>query len=139
MRDATSAWLRSLNRVLERSESPRRSDWKHYVSYLVALAGDPEEQKRQGFDELTSGWAIGTIGWKRALARENSHIKIDVGLSAGGVRDLNEARWCDALAKAFRDCDRGEPDIAQTPPSTPWKIAIAAKLRREAAARYSRV
>jgi len=137
VRDATSAWLRSLNRVLERSESPRRSDWKHYVSYLVALAGDPEEQKRQGFDELTSGWAIGTIGWKRALAREYSHLKIDVGLSAGGVRELNEARWCDALAKAFRDCGRGEPDIAQTPPSTPWKIAIAAKLRREAAAPYS--
>ena len=29
-----------------------------------------------------------------------------------------------------------ESDIAQTPPSTPWKIAIAAQLRREAAAPY---
>lgn len=114
-----------------------RSEWKQYVSYLIALAGDPREQKRQGFDELTSGWAIGTIGWKRALAREFSHLRLDVGLSAGGVRELNEARWSDALTKALRECGHGESEIALTPPSTLWKIAIAANLRREAGAPYS--
>ena len=115
----------------------KRSDWMRYVSYLVALAGDPEEQKRQGFDELTSGWAIGTISWKRTLARAYSHLKLDVGLSAGGVRELNEVRWCDALEKALRDYGHAESDLALTPPSTPWKIAIASMLRREAAAPYS--
>lgn len=107
-----------------------------FVSYLVGLAGDPEEQKRQGFDELTSGWAIGTIGWKRALAREYSHFELDVGLYADGVRELNEARWSDALAAALRDHGQCESDIAQAPPSTTWKIAIAVRLRREAAAPY---
>ena len=57
-------------------------------------------------------------------------------INRGNYR-LNEARWCDALAKALRDYGHGESDFAQTPPSTPWKIAIAAKLRREAAAPYS--
>ncbi len=113
-----------------------QSDWMRYVSYLVALAGDPEEQERQGFDELTTGWAIGTIGWKRALAREYSHLKLDVGLSAGGVRELNEVRWCDALAEALREHGHGETDHAHTQPSTPWKIAVAAQLRWEAAAPY---
>jgi hypothetical protein len=102
-----------------------------------SVGGRSGEQKRQEFDELTSSWAIGTIGWKRALAREYSHLELDVRLSADGVRELNEARWRDALAEALRDYGYGESDIAQTPPSTPWKIAMAAQLRREAAAPYS--
>ena len=65
-----------------------------------------------------------------------SHLELDVGLSANGVRELNEARWCDAWAEALREYGQGESDPAQTPPSTPWKIAIAAQLRREAAAPY---
>jgi putative transposase len=114
-----------------------RGGWMQYINYLIALADDPQEQERQGFDKLTSGWAIGTLGWKRALAREYSHLRLDVGVSAGGVRELNEARWSDALTKALRDCGHAEAHIAQAPPSTPWKIAIAAKLRRETAAPYS--
>lgn len=114
----------------------RRSAWTRYLGYLITLAGDPEEQSRQGFDKLTSGWAIGSIGWKRALAREYSHLKLDVGLSADGVRELNEARWCDALANALREGGHAETDLAVTPPSTPWKIALAATLRRESAAPF---
>jgi len=92
----------------------KRGDWIRYIHYLIALAADPEEQKRQGIDELTSGWAIGTLGWKRALAREYSHLKLDVGVSAGGVRELNEARWSDALTKALRDCGHGDSDICSS-------------------------
>lgn len=65
-----------------------------------------------------------------------SHLRLHVGVSAGGVRELNEARWSDALTKALRDCGHGESDLAQTLPSTPWKIAVAAKLRQQAAAPY---
>jgi len=111
-------------------------DWQTYLRYLETLAGDPEEQQHQAFDQLSSGWAIGTIGWKRALAREYAHLQLDVGLSAGGVRKLNEARWSDALAKALRDSGRTESDLEPTPQPAPWKIEVAATLRREAAAPF---
>jgi len=112
------------------------TDWETYRRYLETLAGDPEEQEHQEFDQLSSGWAIGTIGWKRALARDYAHLQLDVGLSAGGVRELNEARWSDALANALRDSGRTESDLEPTPQPAPWKIEVAATLRREAAAPF---
>jgi len=33
------------------------TDWETYRRYLETLAGDPEEQERQEFDQLSSGWA----------------------------------------------------------------------------------
>ena len=65
-----------------------------------------------------------------------AHLQLDVGLSAGGVRELNEARWSDALAKALRDSGRTESDLEPTPQPAPWKIEVAATLRREAAAPF---
>jgi hypothetical protein len=73
----------------------------------------------------------------RHLARELSNIRLDVRLSAVGVRELNEARWSDALTRALRECGHGESEIALTPALTPWKHAIASHCRREAAAAYS--
>ena len=112
------------------------SDWQTYRRYLETLAGDPEEQQRQAFDQLSSGWAIGTIGWKRALAREYANLQLDVGLSAGGVQELNEARWADALATALRDAGRTVSELEPTPRVASWKIAVAATLRRDAAAPF---
>jgi putative transposase len=46
------------------------ASWARYVEHLCALALDETEQKRLGFDGFGRGWAIGSAGWKRALAKE---------------------------------------------------------------------
>ena len=47
--------------------------WSSYVAYLIALADDEREQREQAFGSLSRGWAIGSLGWRRALAREHGH------------------------------------------------------------------
>jgi hypothetical protein len=49
---------------------------------------------------------------------------------------LNEARWSDALAKALRDAGRTESDLEPSPQPALWKIEVAARLRRDAAAPF---
>jgi putative transposase len=49
--------------------------WTHYLTYLLEIAGNPGEQESQEFDQMSSGWAIGTQTWKHALARKTLHSR----------------------------------------------------------------
>jgi REP element-mobilizing transposase RayT len=111
--------------------------WGRYLTYLSELASDPAEQARQGFDELSKGWAIGTLGWKRAIARENSHLRLEAGLLREERRELKEAGWRTALQDALRAAGRTESDLVAEPKTAPWKIGLAAQLREQVAAPYS--
>jgi hypothetical protein len=68
-------------------------DWRRYVADLIGLAGDPEEQQKRGFDELIRTWAIGTSGWKQAVARAHSHRAIERDLPQIENCALKEERW----------------------------------------------
>ena len=110
--------------------------WRRYLSYLSELASDLAEQKRQGFDELSKGWAIGTLGWKRTVARENAHLRLEAGLLRDERRELKEERWRSALQNALRGAGKAEIDLLQEPKNAPWKIAMAARLREQVAVPY---
>ena len=111
--------------------------WARYLTYLSELAGDPAEQERHGFAELSKGWAIGTRGWKRAIARENSHLHLEAGLLPAERRELNESGWRTALQNALDAAGRTESDLRTAPKMAPWKIALAAQLREQVSAPYS--
>jgi REP element-mobilizing transposase RayT len=115
-----------------------RAGWATYVQSLAELASDPSEQERQGFHEMTRGWAIGTQGWKRALAQEYSHLALDVGWHADEIRDFREARWRTVLERLLSDADarRTARDTLNDAPTATWKVELAARLRCEAGASY---
>jgi hypothetical protein len=46
--------------------------WSDYVQQLQMLALNAAEQERRGFGEMCRGWAIGTAGWRKALAKTYS-------------------------------------------------------------------
>lgn len=73
LKDTTRAWLKETGR-------------------LQQLAGDKEEQARLGFEEMSKGWAIGTSGWQKALAKEHAQKSL-VGMAKEDARLLREARW----------------------------------------------
>ena len=52
------------------------------------------------------------------------------------MQELNEARWPDALATALRDAGSTVSELEPTPRVASWKIAVAATLRRDAAAPF---
>ena len=109
--------------------------WK-VRAYLIELSGDGQEQQRQGFDELSRGWAIGTPAWRQAMARHYSHLALERGFESGEIRAIKEARWRDALNQHLKETRRSTADLATAPKAPPWKIDAAARLRRQFGAPY---
>jgi putative transposase len=70
---------------------------------LVALASDEAQQKRPGLEQLSEGWAMGSAGWRQALAKENADRALPPGLEVGELQDLKEARWGEVLEQALTD------------------------------------
>jgi hypothetical protein len=122
-------WLAAHRLLSQLNLDDSPSGWATYVQSLIELAGDPEEQERQGFDEMTRGWAIGTLGWKRALAREYSHLALEVGWHAEEIRDFKEGRWRSALEGALAEINRTAQDVRLDASTVAWKIELAVRLR----------
>lgn len=115
----------------ERGLEDTEAGWLEYRARLVELAVDEAEQKRLGFEQMSRGWAIGTAGWKRALARELSHTTL-VGLAQAEAKVLREARWHALLTellsvRGFRPEDVGP--LAPYAKDETWRLEAAASLR----------
>jgi putative transposase len=110
-------------------------DWALYVDELKSLAGDPLRQEREGLTNLSKDWAIGTSGWRRALAEEHSAMAISVGIDAKELSEIKEAKWRLALGAALMEAGKDLQSLRE-PKGSPWKIDIAVQLRREVAAPY---
>ena len=111
------------------------ASWAQYVQRLQTLAGDEAEQKRLGFDQFCRGWAIGTTGWKRALAKELKNTSL-IGLAQSEAGALREARWLAVLDDALTTEGKSINDLTPLPPQACdqiWRLAIAAKLHASGA------
>ncbi|HEX2852620.1 MAG TPA: transposase [Opitutaceae bacterium] len=112
------------------------SGWKTYAAFLTALAGERNAQEEMEFDSLCRGWAIGTAGWRKALAREHSKMALQSGFEHQELREIKETRWRDELQRMLGE--RGESTEAahlHAKPA-PWKIEMAAELRLRVDAPY---
>lgn len=110
---------------------PGRQGWSSYLRHLAALAGDTMRQKEMGFETMSRGWAIGTAGWRKALAKEHAALALQPGLPAAERRALQEAAWEESAVKALAAAHRLEADLRNDRKFAPWKVALAAKLRAE--------
>jgi putative transposase len=111
--------------------------WADYVAHLVALADRHEEQKRLGYHGFCTGWAIGTHGWRRELAREHAQMALSPGLAADQLRALREARWRDTLERQLHLAGRTRVEALASPKTMPWKLHLAESVRRESGAAIS--
>ncbi len=120
-------WLARLD--LEDTPTGRQS----YVEYLVRLAADAKAQEEQEFDTLSRGWAIGTHGWKCAIARKYGRLSLQTGMEREEIRELKEVRWRDLLESELKAVAKSESDAAAEPGFKPWKITIAQSLHQRGA------
>lgn len=75
--------------------------WKVYLERLQELATDEAEQKRLGFDQMCTGWAIGTAGWRREIAKTLSQRSL-AGIAQDEARGIREESWRAVLEAALR-------------------------------------
>jgi hypothetical protein len=109
--------------------------WADYIAELSQLALDEAEQKRLGFDTFGKGWAIGTEGWKCALAKELNQTPL-VGLAQMEAKFLREERWHAVLDKALIKARKTAHDLTPLSPrekGQTWRLSIAAQLRSHGA------
>jgi hypothetical protein len=101
---------------------------------LFRLGSDPDLQRREGLVDLGNGWALGTSGWRKAIAEEHSQRALDPGLAAAEVHELRERRWAHALEQALRKRGKQTRDIVTDRKGARWKVEVALELRRTALA-----
>jgi len=107
---------------------------KAYVRYLIEVGRDEAGWESRGLTGLSRGWAIGTTAWRRAIAKEHGQLSLAAGLEQTDVRDLREQCWEAALADALAAMKRKPADLATKPMKQPWKLKLAARVRRTSGA-----
>lgn len=110
---------------------PGKAGWHAYLGHLAQLAGDAEQQRALGFAEMSKGWAIGTHGWRRALAKEHAAKALSQDLPAAELQALREAKWEELVAAGLQAARQTETDLRTSKNLAPWKVTLAGKLRQD--------
>lgn len=105
-----------------------------YAQYLVALAKDEAEWERAGLIGLAKGWAIGTDGWRKALAKEQAQLRLQSGMTAPERKELRKVTWETVLTDSLSALGKSEIDLKTKPRKQLWKLDLALKLRSETGA-----
>lgn len=122
-------WLQDLGGLADSPEG-----WKRYHEYLDWLAADPEEQKRQAFDKMCSGWAIGSDGWRKDLAKDHAETVALSALRGPEVRELKEAAWAVVLKQLLAEQRKTNDEIVADGRTAAWKVDLALKMREKTTA-----
>jgi putative transposase len=102
-----------------------------YLEYLDWLQEDEPTQKAFKFDTMSTGWAIGSTEFKKDLVAEHRDAMAALKRGDREAAELAEAVRQDALAAALRQMRKGRVDLLREGKSEPWKVALAAALKRQ--------
>jgi putative transposase len=111
--------------------------WSGYLERLGRLAADEEEQARLGFDAMGRGWAIGTAGWRKAVAKDLAATALSPGLPAAEAQAAREGKWSAALERLLAAAGKGEADLRSDRRTAAWKVDLALELREGSGASAS--
>lgn len=105
--------------------------WGDERERLRALAADELEQKRLGFGEMSRGWAIGTSGWRKALAEDYAQESL-TGMSREDAALIRTEKWDKSWRKALsewgiRDVEAQAEDLATV--NVHQRLQVALTLR----------
>jgi len=100
-----------------------------YLAYLEWLAEDEPARKRQRFDQMAKGWAIGTKEFVQSLSREQRELRGQGRRLALQMRETHEALWRDELERLLSAQRRTPADLVAASKSADWKLALAAVLK----------
>lgn len=122
-----------LNGAGELQDTP--NGWRTYARFLGWLAESEGEQKRLKFESLSRGWVMGTPQFRQEVARDRQKNILNSSSASKEIRDAKNALCEIFLARALKRINRGKADIRRDRKSAPWKIAIAAQLKRYSTAK----
>jgi len=93
--------------------------WKAYLEHLIALGRDERSWREEGLEGLSRGWAIGSSGWRRALAKEYAQRALEPGLEREDIHELREAAWRACLETHLAALGKTVADLSCRPRKQP--------------------
>jgi putative transposase len=108
-----------------------------YTAELVQLADDETAWERAGVVGLSKGWAIGTSGWRKALAKDYARLALMRGLDEEDRRAVRQATWEQAVELELAKLGKVEADLLTQPRKQPWKVQLAERLRSTVGAKIA--
>lgn len=131
----TPAWLPSTELLQSCGLETASDPWCKYLDHLANIAAKRDDDRNVP-GAYSGGWAIGTAGWRRAIARQHAHLAQSPEMSAAEIAEIKCARWQQALDFALQASGKTLADAELAPKGAGWKIVIARSLRTKAAAPY---
>lgn len=122
-------WLKPrLPEWFEGTSAPRRGAEKRpWPSDCPSRIGRGD--RRTAHRILSRGWAIGTAGWRKALAKEQSDTPLGVGLKLDELRGLPRDCWQRELEAGLAELGKTLADAERDAKGAGWKIDLARRLR----------
>jgi hypothetical protein len=104
--------------------------WRSYAEHLSWLMADEGRQKEAAFDRMSRGWALGDEEWQRAVAKDFKDKEQAADWGGEEVAELNRLHWRERLERGAAAIGASLLGAAAESKSAPWKIALAAWLKR---------
>lgn len=107
---------------------------KRYAAYLGWLQEDEAGKRELEFERMSQGWAVGTREFQKEL------LKVQEDLAAGnergdaGPREIAEELWGERIGIYLAALKKTERDAQAEAKGAPWKVAIAAAMKRSTTA-----
>lgn len=102
-----------------------------YADYLKEVAEDEASWESLGLVGLSRGWAIGSSGWRKAMAKEHARMALNPGLSREEAEEFRRDKWEAVFLDELQAAGRQEADLVTHPRMQPWKLDLADHLQRE--------
>ena len=104
---------------------------KNYEKYLEWMNEDDQVKKEACFDAMSRGWALGGKDFKKELLNEHRERLGRMDLGEDDVRELRRLQWEEVANRCLATLGKGSREIASEAKSVPWKVAVAAFLKRK--------
>jgi len=110
------------------------SDRIAYENWIQQIGQDEADWEKLGLKGLSKGWAIGSLGWRQAIAGEFRHLALNSGHEREEVRELREHLWENTVLEVLRRLGRAEKDLITKPMRQDWKVEAAKQVREQSGA-----
>lgn len=106
-----------------------REGWASYAAYLKWLSEDEAEQKKQAFERMCSGWALGSDAFRKDVIKDQAGTLGEEAPGEADVAELRELKWSMTLERCLRELGQTTADIRAGRKAAPWKVAVAAYMK----------
>jgi REP element-mobilizing transposase RayT len=106
-----------------------RAGWRSYGQYLAWQAAEGPAGRNRAYVSLSKGWALGSAGFKAALAKDHVLAAEARAWDQSGAQEIRQTRWESLFRQALAVLGRKESDLEAGPKSAGWKVALAVLLK----------